>query len=71
MDTAILETIRELSVDERIQLVEDIWDSIALAPESLELTEPQRRELDRRLALHAENPNRGSTWAEVRSRLKR
>ncbi len=31
----------DLSIPERIQLVEDIWDTIALAADSIELT--QRR----------------------------
>ena len=41
--------ILELSVAERIQLVEDIWDSIAAAPETVPLNEDQKKELDRRL----------------------
>lgn len=46
-----------LTVAERIQLVEDLWDSIADAPEVLELTEAQRAELDRRLEAHRETPD--------------
>lgn len=42
--------ILELSVAERIRLVEDIWDSIAAEPDELPLTDSERQELDRRLA---------------------
>jgi putative addiction module component (TIGR02574 family) len=42
--------ILELPVEERMRLVEAIWDSISAAPELLPLTEWQREELDRRLA---------------------
>lgn len=58
--------ILELSVDERIQLVQDIWDSIAAMPDVLALTKEQREELDRRLASYEENPDEGIPWEEFR-----
>ena len=64
-----LSEILEMSVAERIQLVEDIWDSIAAVPETLPLTDDQRQELDRRLALHTQNPNEGIPWDELKERL--
>ena len=48
--------IMKLSVAERIMLVEEIWDSIATGQEPLELTEAQRRELDRRLDAYQAAP---------------
>ena len=62
--------ILELSVAERILLVEDIWDSIAEAPEALPLTASQKEELDRRLAAFHQNPGAGSPWHEVVARIK-
>jgi putative addiction module component (TIGR02574 family) len=59
----------ELPVPERIQLVEDLWDSIAEVPEALPLTEEQGRELDRRLEAHRESPDAAVPWSEVRKRL--
>jgi putative addiction module component (TIGR02574 family) len=50
-----------MSVAERIQLAEDIWDSIVAKPESLPLTDAQRQELDRRLEMYAQNPDEGIT----------
>ena len=41
--------LRKLSVDERIRLVEDLWDSIANDQKALTLTQEQQSELDRRL----------------------
>lgn len=61
--------ILHLSVSERIQLVEDIWDSIAEVPEAVDLTEAQKAELDRRLEVYHQNPDEGSPWAEVRKRI--
>src|SRR4030066_2465450 len=41
----------KLSVSERIQLVEDIWDSIAAdAPNTVDLSQAQKAELHRRVA---------------------
>jgi len=59
----------DLPVAERIQLVEELWDSIAEAPEALPLTEEQGRELDRRLEAHRESPHAAAPWSEVRKRL--
>jgi putative addiction module component (TIGR02574 family) len=61
--------IMKLSVAERIILVEEIWDSITSELEPLELTEAQRRELDRRLDSYQASPEEGSSWEEVKSRL--
>ncbi|MBI1834839.1 MAG: addiction module protein [Burkholderiales bacterium] len=60
----------KLSVSERIQLVEDIWDSIAIeAPESIGLSQTQKLELDRRVAAHRADPTTAIPWEQVRSKL--
>lgn len=64
-----LEDILQMSVAERIQLVEDIWDTIAASPESLSLTDAQRQELDRRLDVHRQNPDEGATWDDLKAKL--
>lgn len=61
-----LADILKLTVSERIQLAEDIWDSIAALPESVELTDAQRDELDRRLAAFHQTPHAAVPWAEVK-----
>jgi putative addiction module component (TIGR02574 family) len=60
--------IDRLSVAERIQLVQEIWDSIAASVEQLPLTEAQRTELDRRLACLQADPNKVISWEEVEAR---
>lgn len=69
MATIRFSEILKLSVSERSQLDEDIWDSIAAQPEAVTLTEPQRAELDRRLADARANPGVGTPWSEVKARL--
>jgi putative addiction module component (TIGR02574 family) len=64
-----LSDILELSVSERIQLVEDIWDSIAAVPDALSLTEDQKLELNRRVESYRANPNDGIAWSDLKSRL--
>lgn len=69
MSKVNLADVLELSVPERIQLVEDIWDSIAAIPQSVPLTEAQRTELDRRLEDCRLHPEDGSPWEQVRKRI--
>ena len=66
-----IKEILTLSVAERVQLVEDIWDTIAANPESLPVTAAQRAELDRRKRAHRRNPSAAKPWSEVRARLER
>ncbi len=61
--------IRQLPIPERLQLVEQIWDSIADDEKQFQLTEAQKSELDRRLAAHDADPGRGSPWSDVNKRL--
>jgi putative addiction module component (TIGR02574 family) len=61
----------KLPVAERIKLVEAIWDSIAVAPDALEMTQAERDELDRRWTAYQRDPSLGSPWAEVRARIQR
>lgn len=61
--------ILQLSVAERIQIVEDIWDSISQSPESLSLTEAEKTELDKRLADYEKNPDEGIEWETLKKNL--
>lgn len=62
--------ILSLSVPERIQLAEDIWDSVTEAPESIQLTGAETEELERRLQANHEDPHAGSPWEIVKQRLR-
>lgn len=59
----------ELSIPERIQLVEDIWDTIATAADSVELTEEEKKIIDERLEDYHKNPELGSPWDVVYKRI--
>jgi len=66
-----LSDILQLTIAERIQLAEDIWDSVAAFPEALPLTDAQKEELDRRLQAYAKNPNEGISWDELKDKLRK
>ncbi|MEG4512252.1 addiction module protein [Microcoleus sp. F6_B4] len=69
MDLAgTLAEIISLSVNDRIRLVQAIWDSISAEPEHFELTESQRIELSRHLLDRETNPNAVISWQEVKAR---
>jgi len=59
----------DLSVEERIQLVGDIWDTVVEVPEAVEVTEEVRDVVRERLAAYRRDPEAGSPWAEVRERI--
>ncbi|MBW3623105.1 MAG: addiction module protein [Armatimonadetes bacterium] len=65
-----LTDLKQLSVTERLRLLEVIWDSLGTDAESLPMTEAQRTELDRRLDAHERGEDQGYTWEEVLARVK-
>lgn len=70
MNTLVKSDILNLSVPERILLVEDIWDSVVEVPDIVPLTEEQKKELARRLDAYHTNPAEGSPWEVVRERIR-
>ena len=62
--------IRELSIADRIRLVDEIWDSIADEQEQVEITDAQRKEIDRRLLLYREGREQGIPWEIVKKRVQ-
>ena len=62
--------LRELPLDDRIRLVEDLWDSIAQDQEALKLTAEQAAELDRRLDAFEADGSLGQPASEVISRIR-
>lgn len=69
MKTITANDLLGLPLKERLQLVEDLWDTIAAVPEALELSEARRQELDARLAAYHQDPTAGSLWEEVKKRI--
>jgi putative addiction module component (TIGR02574 family) len=70
MENTGLSNILKLTLAERIQLVEDIWDSIAAIPSAVDLTPEQSEELDRRLAQYHSDPHLVQPWNSLREELQ-
>ncbi len=58
--------IEALSIPERVQLVEDLWDSIARSNAEITIPQWQKKELSRRKQNYLQNPDSGRTWEEVK-----
>ena len=63
--------MHDLPVEDRIKLVEDLWDSIAADQQILPLTAEQRDELDRRLDAYKTDKNRGRLAADAVADIRR
>ena len=68
-----MEDVKRMPISERIQLVEDIWDTIATVPcdshDTLKLSETELAELDRRRDAHQADSTSGIPWKDDRSKL--
>ena len=71
MQSELTEQAKKLSISDRILLVEEIWDTIAQENQAFELTNAQKRELDRRLESARTNGGQGRalgrTWDEIKA----
>lgn len=68
---SLRQALRELSRDEKIELVEELWDEIATDREMSpsELSPDRQAELMRRARELDEDPDRAIPWEVVRERL--
>jgi len=72
MDTQqIVEAFRRLPADERVRLVEELWDEVARELERQPLSEAQQRLLDERIRQHQENLADVEDWEAARDDLLR
>jgi putative addiction module component (TIGR02574 family) len=68
---ATLNEITSLSIEDRILLVQAIWDSIAAEQAYPDLTETQKHELDRRIDSHESDPDNVLTWEEIKASVRK
>lgn len=61
---------QEMTVNERIELAEALWDSVAGSPEAYPLTEAQAEELDRRVEAFERDGDYGLPWSVVRASIR-
>ena len=59
--------LEQLSTEERLLLVQELWDSIARDSAVAPLSTSQREEIDRRLAAHQASPENVISWETIRN----
>ena len=69
MCTISFSELLELPIDERLRLVSALWDSISEDPDTLKLTDLERKILDERMEAYMKNPSEGKSWSEIKSEL--
>jgi putative addiction module component (TIGR02574 family) len=62
--------ISKLTQEERLRLLEELWESLSRDPSLLPLTEAQRQELDRRLDELENDDHAGIPWTEVLAQIR-
>jgi putative addiction module component (TIGR02574 family) len=60
-----------LTPAERVQLADELWESLSERPESVPLTEAQSAELDRRLEAYRRNPSAGIPWRRALEEIEK
>jgi putative addiction module component (TIGR02574 family) len=63
-------SVFDLSPSEKLQLVEDLWDDLATASETVPVHDWQKEELARRKANLMKHPASGLSWEEVKRRVR-
>lgn len=71
MDAAQIEAILKLDVDERIRVVQIIWDSIAASPEMVPLTNADREMMEQLVAEDDAEPGDVVSWPEAKAQIRR
>ena len=66
MATTTIQELESLSVSERVQLVEDLWDSIARSNADIPIPQWQKDELHRRKRNYLRDPASALTWDQVK-----
>ncbi len=71
MTSTSISQVFELTLSEKLQLLEDLWDSIALNPEQIPILEWHKEELDQRKASYLQNPSSVTSWDAVREKIRK
>ncbi len=69
MTIADIPQLQQLTKNEKIQLVEDLWDSIATVPDDLKISEEEKAILNARLQAHQKSPDSVLSLDEFKKKL--
>lgn len=68
MEKTLINELSQLNKNEKLLLVEALWDSIASDPEEVEVPDHHKSILEQRLQTLEEDKKNGSSWKEVRQK---
>ncbi|MCG2591134.1 addiction module protein [Rhodohalobacter sulfatireducens] len=68
MEKTLINELSKLNKNEKLLLVEALWDSIASDPEEVEVPDHHKSILEQRLKTLEEDKKNGSSWKEVRQK---
>ena len=63
--------ILAMTVEERLDLIERVWDTLAETPEAIPLPDWHKDALEQRLRSFEESPGEGADWDTVEAHIKR
>ncbi len=63
--------IDNLNVEERLELIESLWESLVEDPSKIPVTDAQKRMLDERLDEIDAGDDAGIPWEELKARIKK
>lgn len=69
MNSLLSEQIMPLTVAERLQLIEEIWNTISNDESEIALTSAQQEEIERRLASYTDIKNQSKSWQEIKQKF--
>lgn len=67
MSANVIEAAKNLSLPERLELMDALWESIVEEGYEPPITEAQAEELDRRLEAHKQDPDDVSAWEDIKT----
>lgn len=62
--------IQSLNQTERINLAEELWDSVANNQDEIAVTNAQKNVIEERLAAYKSSPSDGHSWEDVKNEMK-
>lgn len=65
----VLHEVENWSIDDRIRLVQDVWDHLVAEGHEPDLSDEMKAELDRRIEELDRNPSAGEPWESVKERV--
>jgi len=68
MEKTLINELSRLNKNEKLLLVEALWDSIASDPEEVDVPDHHKSILEQRLKTLEEDKKNGSSWKEVRQK---